>query len=211
MVVVGFLTGHRNVIQMGKTLSPSDILKYSSGWKAESLLNKVSRMAAARVCRFDVDKAYVVLGMRLFPDDVLMSIDYEAPVEEVYIEFAFKYLGNNDTKVLHVTALRWIDTKSYDPKTRQRNPPPTLPSWVPDWRRGSVMNTLSEYNFQAATNTRPSFSLDRKTLAVIGVGGTLVGSAKNDILTFFKGIGGKGVPVNMRYVWLEHVLGLRDR
>ena len=171
----------------------------------------VFRMVAARACRFDVDKIYAVLGMRSLPDDIHMAVGYEATVEDVYQELTYKYLQNGDTKVLHVAAMRWLDHNAYDPKTRQLHPSPTLPSWVSDWRHDYVLSSLSGYDFQAATNFPEPLSLDRKLLPVVGVGEKFVGRIKHGISTFFKAIGGKGFPINIKDLWPQHTIALRHR
>ncbi|PWY96198.1 hypothetical protein BO94DRAFT_541042 [Aspergillus sclerotioniger CBS 115572] len=84
-------------------------------------------------CKDPRDKVYCLLGLASNAGQLAIRPDYNAGVEEVYIDVAVRILRNSDNCDL-------LSTVS------SRQSPPRLPSWVPDWSNyGDPLSSLHRY------------------------------------------------------------------
>jgi hypothetical protein len=109
-------------------------------------------------CTNPRDSVYSIRGLASDSFSKGIVVDYDQPLERVYIECAKNSLRMrpNDLRVLSTVELRHRHTTSLE-----------LPSWVPDWsQRNCDTGVLQRYSrfspdkyFRAAANTKPQISI----------------------------------------------------
>jgi hypothetical protein len=94
-------------------------------------------------CTDPRDRIYGMLGLMSHAQAATVVIDYEKPVEEVYVDFMASLIGNTGS----------LFALSFFPFTSARNQ--VLPSWVPDLRDDSPFRGLTEFNVSSSLSELP--------------------------------------------------------
>ena len=138
----------------------------STWYYAERVLNTIPM----RICKFDHDKVYAILGLLPFSVyDGFVRIDYRQPFQEVYKQFLKGFVITSNS----------LDIISFAQHFDARD---KLPSWTPDWRHTSRLQLLREdsrwkeeketeklRSLLIRESYNPRFSADLSILSVTGV------------------------------------------
>jgi hypothetical protein len=129
-----------------------------------------------RLCANAVDKIYGMLGLREIPDTVEIVVNYGSSVEEVYQDFASKYLQMGHLNLHHYSG-RGLTNSSSSQASK-------MPTWVIDWRSLFPLNPLDIVaSFCAATKLPPSLHAEQGTSPFIQIVGVKIGIVEEDITT----------------------------
>jgi hypothetical protein len=124
-----------------------------------------------------VDKIYGMLGLRELPDTVEIVVNYGSSVEEVYQDFASKYIQMGHLSLLHYAG-RGLTNPSFAHEASK------LPTWAVDWQSFLSLNPLDIVAcFCAATKLPPSLHAEQGTSPFIKVVGVKIGIVEEDITT----------------------------
>ncbi|PMD16651.1 hypothetical protein NA56DRAFT_307360 [Hyaloscypha hepaticicola] len=127
------------------------------------------------LCANGVDKIYGMLGLREIPDTVEIVVNYGSSVEEVYQDFASKYLQMGHLSLLHYTG-RGLTIPSSSHEASK------LPTWAIDWQSLLPLNPLNIVaSFYTATKLPPSLHAEQRTSPFIQIAGVEIGIVEEDI------------------------------
>jgi hypothetical protein len=114
--------------------------------------------------------------LREIPDTVELVVNYGSSVEEVYQDFASKYL-----QMGHLNLLHYFGRGLTNPSSSQAS---KLPTWAIDWQSLLPLNPLDIVaDFCAATKLPPSLHAEQGTSPFIQIVGVKIGIVEEDITT----------------------------